>query len=37
VIPATRDPEHARENATAGTPPRLGPDERKLVERLART
>src|SRR6266550_3528095 len=28
VIPATRDPEHARENAAAGTPPWLGPDER---------
>jgi diketogulonate reductase-like aldo/keto reductase len=37
VIPATRDPEHARENAAAGIPPWLGPDERKLVERLART
>jgi diketogulonate reductase-like aldo/keto reductase len=37
VIPATRNPEHARENAAAGTPPWLGPDERKLVERLAQT
>jgi diketogulonate reductase-like aldo/keto reductase len=37
VIPATRDPEHARENAVAGTPPWLGPEERKLVERLAET
>ena len=37
VIPATRDPEHARENAAAGEPPWLGPDERKLVEQLART
>ena len=37
VIPATRDPEHARENAAAGTPPWLGPDERRLVERLAQT
>jgi aryl-alcohol dehydrogenase-like predicted oxidoreductase len=37
VIPATRDPEHARENAVAGTPPWLGPEERKLVERLAQT
>jgi len=36
VIPATRDPEHARMNAVAGTPPWLGPDERALVERLAR-
>ena len=33
VIPATRNPEHARENAAS--PPRLGPDERSLVERLA--
>ncbi|HKB20289.1 MAG TPA: aldo/keto reductase [Gaiellaceae bacterium] len=37
VLPATRNPEHARENAAAGTPPWLGPDERKLVERLAQT
>ena len=37
VIPATRRPEHARENAAAGAPPWLGPDERKLVERLAET
>ena len=37
VIPATRNPDHARENAEAGTPPWLGPDERKLVERLAKT
>ena len=35
VIPATRSPEHARENAAAGSPPWLGPDERRLVERLA--
>ncbi len=35
VIPATRDPEHARMNAIAGTPPWLDPDERALVERLA--
>ena len=35
VIPATADPEHARENAAAGEPPWLGPDERRLVERLA--
>ena len=33
VIPATRNPEHARENAAS--PPRLGPEERSLVERLA--
>jgi aryl-alcohol dehydrogenase-like predicted oxidoreductase len=35
AIPATRSPEHARENAVAGEPPWLGPDERDLVERLA--
>jgi diketogulonate reductase-like aldo/keto reductase len=35
VIPATRNPEHARSNAVAGSPPWLGPDERALVERLA--
>jgi diketogulonate reductase-like aldo/keto reductase len=35
VIPATRVPEHARENAAAGSPPWLGPEERGLVERLA--
>ena len=35
VIPATRNPEHARENAVAGEPPWLGPDERRLVEQLA--
>jgi len=37
VIPATRNPEHARENAAAGEPPWLGPDERRLVEQLAGT
>jgi aryl-alcohol dehydrogenase-like predicted oxidoreductase len=37
VIPATRDPEHARKNAAAGEPPWLGPDERRLVERLAQS
>ena len=37
VIPATKDPEHLRENAAAGEPPWLGPEERKLVERLAQT
>jgi diketogulonate reductase-like aldo/keto reductase len=36
VIPATRSPEHARENARAGRPPWFGPEERKLVEGLAR-
>jgi aryl-alcohol dehydrogenase-like predicted oxidoreductase len=35
AIPATRDPAHARENAAAGKPPWFGPDERRLVERLA--
>lgn len=35
AIPATRSPEHARTNAGAGEPPWLGPDERRLVERLA--
>jgi diketogulonate reductase-like aldo/keto reductase len=35
VIPATSNPEHARENARAGAPPWFGPEERKLVERLA--
>jgi diketogulonate reductase-like aldo/keto reductase len=37
AIPATRDPEHARENAAAGEPPWFGPEERRLVERLAGT
>ena len=37
VIPASRDPEHVRENAAAGEPPWLGPNERRLVERLAQT
>ena len=36
VIPATRRPERAAENAAAGAPPWLGPEERRLVERLAR-
>jgi diketogulonate reductase-like aldo/keto reductase len=35
VIPATSKPERAVENAAAGEPPWLGPDERALVERLA--
>jgi diketogulonate reductase-like aldo/keto reductase len=35
VIPATRDPLHARSNAAAGSPPWLGAAERALVERLA--
>jgi diketogulonate reductase-like aldo/keto reductase len=37
VIPATKDPDHARENALAGEPPWLGPEERDLVTRLAET
>src|SRR3954468_7912402 len=37
VIPATRDPGHARENAAAAEPPWLGPNERRLVEQLAGT
>jgi diketogulonate reductase-like aldo/keto reductase len=37
VIPATSKPERAGENARAGSPPWLGPDERELVARLART
>jgi diketogulonate reductase-like aldo/keto reductase len=36
VIPATTRPEHARENATAGSPPWFGQEERAYVERLAR-
>jgi diketogulonate reductase-like aldo/keto reductase len=35
VIPATTDSDHARENAAAGEPPWFGPEERRLVERLA--
>jgi aryl-alcohol dehydrogenase-like predicted oxidoreductase len=35
-IPATRNPEHSRENARAGRPPWFGLEERKLVEELAR-
>jgi diketogulonate reductase-like aldo/keto reductase len=35
VIPATRDPQHARSNAAAGTPPWFGAAECALVERLA--
>jgi diketogulonate reductase-like aldo/keto reductase len=37
VIPASRNPEHVRENAAAGNPPWLGEEERRLIERLART
>ena len=35
AIPATSKPERMVENARAGEPPWLGPDERALVERLA--
>ena len=35
LLPATSKPEHARLNALAGEPPRLDPDQRALVERLA--
>jgi diketogulonate reductase-like aldo/keto reductase len=35
VIPATRNPEHVRENAAAGNPPWLDAEQRLLVERLA--
>jgi diketogulonate reductase-like aldo/keto reductase len=35
VIPATSRPQRTAENAAAGEPPWLGPDERALVERLA--
>jgi diketogulonate reductase-like aldo/keto reductase len=35
VVPATSRPERAAENAAAGSPPWFGPDERRLVERLA--
>jgi aryl-alcohol dehydrogenase-like predicted oxidoreductase len=35
VIPATRDPRHAAENARPGEPPWFGAEERRLVERLA--
>jgi diketogulonate reductase-like aldo/keto reductase len=37
VIPASRNPAHVRENAAAGNPPWLGPEQRRLVERLAQT
>jgi diketogulonate reductase-like aldo/keto reductase len=35
VIPATRNPEHARANAAAGSPPWFDEEQRQLVERLA--
>jgi diketogulonate reductase-like aldo/keto reductase len=35
AIPATSKPERTRENAAAGSPPWLGPEERQYVARLA--
>jgi aryl-alcohol dehydrogenase-like predicted oxidoreductase len=35
AIPATRDLRHLRDNAAAGSPPWLGPEEREYVARLA--
>jgi aryl-alcohol dehydrogenase-like predicted oxidoreductase len=35
VLPATKGPERARENAKAGDPPWFGVEERRYVERLA--
>jgi aryl-alcohol dehydrogenase-like predicted oxidoreductase len=35
VIPATRNPEHVRENAAAGDPPWFDAEQRRLVETLA--
>jgi diketogulonate reductase-like aldo/keto reductase len=35
VIPATRNPEHARANAAAGEPPWFDAEQRQLVERFA--
>jgi len=35
VIPATRNPEHARANVAAGEPPWFDAEQRRLVERLA--
>ncbi len=37
VIPATANPEHARQNAAAGSPPWFGGEERRLVEKLSLT
>ena len=34
VIPATTSPEHARQNARAGSPPWFGPEERRYMEEL---
>jgi aryl-alcohol dehydrogenase-like predicted oxidoreductase len=36
AIPATSSPQHMAENAAAGTAPWFGPEERGLVEKLAR-
>jgi aryl-alcohol dehydrogenase-like predicted oxidoreductase len=36
VIPATSNPDHARENAIAGDPPWFGPAEREAVVKLGR-
>jgi diketogulonate reductase-like aldo/keto reductase len=35
VIPATRDPDHARANADAGSPPWFDAEQRRLVESLS--
>jgi diketogulonate reductase-like aldo/keto reductase len=35
VIPGTRNPLHAEQNGLAGSPPWFGPEERRVVERLA--
>ncbi|MDP9261411.1 MAG: aldo/keto reductase [Actinomycetota bacterium] len=35
VIPATRNPDHVRQNAGAGDPPWFDAEQRRLVERLA--
>ncbi len=35
VIPATRNPDHARANAAAGSPPWFDAEQRRLVERLS--
>ena len=35
VIPATTSPEHARQNARAGSPPWLDPDQRRYVVELS--
>jgi diketogulonate reductase-like aldo/keto reductase len=36
VIPGTRNPDHARANAAAGSPPWFDEEQRRLVESLAR-